>query len=299
MIAQSIGSHGFAHLKGFIHRGGEYVGICAGAYLPLPSSLQPFRQFNLSDTKIENIEFSRSSSVSSPRVAVSYGSCSVFHPVRGELALDYEGRRLLAPIYGGPIFREPERDRVVFRYSDFTASTEFQIDIDRARSVMLGRPGAIESLHGKGRLLLLGPHLEHPGYREANDVFLDLLRLRPVESKAGAGKESKGISNQALARSIADLKISVLGLENRSFLVGNKLWDGSRFLELIAAIERRADSLDENSTISVRSKLDQMRELLIRSPDASVSDPGEGPELLVDAARLCVDSHFAALRKNR
>jgi glutamine amidotransferase-like uncharacterized protein len=299
MIADSIGLHGFAHLKGFIHRGGEYVGMCAGAYLPLPSSIPPFNQFNLSHTKINNIEFSSSSSGSSPRLSVSYGSCSVIHPVRGEIAVDYQGKRLLAPIFGGPIFREPEREMVLLRYSDFTPSTEFQTDTDRAQSIMLGRPGGIESVHGKGRLVLLGPHLEHPRYREANDVFLDLLHMKSAEPYAGVGPESDGVGRQILAGSIADLKVSVLGLENRSFLVGKKLWDGSRFLELIAAIEKRVDSLNESEANSVRSKLDQMREILIRSPDASIGDPGEGPELLVDAARLCVDSHFAALRENR
>jgi glutamine amidotransferase-like uncharacterized protein len=299
MIADSIGPHGFAHLKGFIHRGGEYVGICAGAYLPLPSSIPPFNHFNLSRTRIHNIELSNPSPDSSPRLSVSYGSCSVFHPVRGEVAVDYEGRHLLAPIFGGPIFMEPEGETVLFRYLNFTASTEFQTDASRARLIMLGKPGGIESVHGKGRLVLLGPHLEHPRYRDANEVFLDLLQLRPAETKTRKSTEPERIDHQALAKTISDLKVSVLGLENRSFLIGNKLWDGSRFLELIAAIEKRVDSLDENQAISVGSKLDQMRELLIRSPDASIMDPGEGPDLLVEAARLCVDSHFAALRENR
>ena len=299
MIADAIGSHGFAHLKGFIHRGGGYVGVCAGAYLPLHSSIAPFDEFNLSGTKIENIDCAGPPANVSPRVAVAYGNCSIYHPVRGEVAVEQNGRQLLAPIYGGPIFREPDKDRVLFRYTGFTGATEFQIDESLARTIILGKPACVESGHGKGRLLLFGPHLEHPKYREANEAFLRLLGVKTISDNPKELPLTGQARNEILEKSVSDLKVAVLGLENRSFTVGNKLWDGSRFLELITAIEKRSGWLDDKLTEDISSKLDMMRELLIRSPGESVTDSLEGPDLLVEATRLCVDGHFAFMRKNR
>jgi hypothetical protein len=298
-IAASIGPHGFAHLKGYLHRGGAYVGICAGAYLPLHSSIPPFDQFNLSDTKIENIDCGGLAPGTSPRVAIPYGNCAVVHPVRGEVELDIEGRRLRAPIFGGPIFRRPGRDKVVMSYSGFTDSTEFQLAEDQARSLVLGRPAGIRTTHGKGELLLLGPHLEHPRYRESNEVFLKMAGIGSMALQSDDRPQERSAGDEALAKGIADLKVAVLGLENRSFLVGNKVWDGSRFLELINAIDGRSDSMDGASASTVLDKLDRVREALISSSESYTEDAVEGPDLLVEAARICVDSHFALMRKNR
>jgi len=298
-IAGSIGNHGFAHLKGFIHKGGGYLGICAGAYLPLHSSLPPFDQFNVSSTKIENIDCTRPAPGTSPRTAVSYGRCSIFHPVRGEVEVELDGRSVLAPIYGGPIFKEPDRDHVLLRYSRFTDSTEFQYDKSLAQSMMLGHPAGIESVHGKGRLLLFGPHLEHPKYPEANRIFLDLVGDYRRKIEGSAKTDELAPKASGLSRSIGDLKVAVLGLENRSFLVGRKLWDGSRLLELIAAIEKRAETVDDSTSSALEAKLDVVRESLVSSDSGEFADSLDGPELLVEAARVCVDNHFSVMRENR
>jgi hypothetical protein len=298
-IATSIGPHGFAHLKGYLHRGGAYVGICAGAYLPLHSSIPPFDKFNLSDTKIENIDCGGLAPGTSPRMAVPYGSCAVVHPIRGEVELDYDGNRLRAPLFGGPIFREHGRDRVVMSYSGFTGLTEFQLAEERARSIVLGRPAGIRAIHGNGELLLLGPHLEHPRYRESNEVFLKMLGIESRALRSDARSQERPAGDDGLVKGVADLKVAVLGLENRSFLVGNKVWDGSRFLELVSAIEKRAHSMDEVSTSAVLERLDRVRGILISSADSYSEDAVEGPELLVEATRICVDKHFALMRENR
>ena len=298
MIADSIGSHGFAHLKGFIHRGGGYIGICAGAYLPLHSSIPPLDQFNISTTKIENIDCTTPTPGTSPRVAVNYGSCSIIHPVRGEVTIANDNAQLIAPIYGGPIFMEPDRDRVLFRYSGFTSSTEFQMDAPRTRELVIGRPAVIESVHGKGRLLLLGPHLEHPKYRDANKAFLELTEGTDHGIREGVPK-AEGEPAASLVRSISNLRIAVLGLENRAFLVGNKLWDGSRFLELIAAIEKRSGFMDNRLADDIAHDLTQVRDYLVRSPSGAGDDSLEGPDLLVEAARKCIDGHFALMRNSR
>jgi glutamine amidotransferase-like uncharacterized protein len=54
-IAEGLGSKGSGKLRHFIEEGGLYIGTCAGAYLPLRSSMEFLNQFNFIDVKISNI----------------------------------------------------------------------------------------------------------------------------------------------------------------------------------------------------------------------------------------------------
>ena len=54
-IAEGLGTEGSDKLRSFIERGGLYIGTCAGAYLPLRSSMDYLNQFNFIDMKISNI----------------------------------------------------------------------------------------------------------------------------------------------------------------------------------------------------------------------------------------------------
>jgi glutamine amidotransferase-like uncharacterized protein len=295
-IARSLAGGGFSSIRDFVTRGGRYVGICAGAYLPLPSSIEPFSEFNLSSTKIENIDC-RLGGLESvpPRVAVKYGRCAIVHPVRGELRLGLDAEALNAPLYGGPIFREPEEDEVLLRYRAFTSNTEFQVGEEDAAMVVLGKPAALRSQVGKGELLLLGPHLEHPQYREANELFLKLLRITPSAQRP----MPRGEGERALERALADLKVATLGLENRSFVVGKKLWDGSRYLELQAAIAKRAWMMERDLATEISEDLERVRLSLLRLNVGIETDADDTTSLLVESARRCVDSHFQALRRSR
>lgn len=260
-IARSLQGEGFARLKDFISKGGKFAGVCAGAYLPLPSSVEPFSQFNLSSTKIENINC-RLTALDGlpPRAAVSYGDCAVVHPIRGEIDIDIDGHVLKAPIYGGPIFREPDEDRVLLRYRGFTPNTEFQFGIRVATDVMVGRPAAVRCMCGNGELLLFGPHLEHPSYPDANRVFMSLIGL----SASNTSNVESNLRESRMSGALADLKVAVLGLENRSFVVGKKLWDGSRYMELIDAIEKRAGSAGGDLANDISRDLERVRRDIVR-----------------------------------
>jgi len=297
-MANAFDGKGFSALTEFIRSGGLYVGVCAGAYLPLPSSIHPFRQFNMSSTRIENVSNEAlSRGATSTRIAVPYGSCSVIHPVRGEVLLRSDGESLAAPLYGGPIFREPVEDRVILRYSGFGSGTELQVDENAARSMVLGRPACVASRQSEGSLLLIGPHLEHPRYPEANRLFLKLARLptRPGrKSRRGPSRLGKG-----LAGAIADLKVAVLGLENRSFVVGEKMWDGGRLLELVSAIESYGGEAGPEEESRICDMLTTLAEELRTASDGTAVGNDADPELLVESARLCVDSHFREMAKGR
>ena len=54
-MAEGLGAEGSGKLKSFIEGGGLYIGTCAGAYLPLKSSMDFLNQFNFINVKISNI----------------------------------------------------------------------------------------------------------------------------------------------------------------------------------------------------------------------------------------------------
>jgi len=290
-IAESLRGPGFSRLKDFIISGGMYVGICAGAYLPLPSRIEPFDEFNISTTKIENIDCSVGPSEGNPRVSVRYGSCSIVHPVRGEVEISGNDSRACAPLHGGPVFKEPEADAVLLRYVGFGRDTEFQIEKDAAEAMILGRPAAIQCFHGRGRLMLFGPHLEHPSYQDANRILQTMLGLTMSRTKP----PEPGKIPVKLAKTLADLKVAALGLEGRHFLVGRKLWDAGRFLELVRAIEKRAWSLGPEDAAVIQLDLGEARGILLRAEAGNESEIDQATVLLLESARACVDSHFRFL----
>jgi len=297
-IADALKGQGFRNLREFILKGGMFVGICAGAYLPLPSSVEPLSDFNISTTKIENIRCeARRGSSYSPREAVPYGNCSIVHPIRGPIEIaDGSRKSIVAPLYGGPVFKEPKKDAVMMRYNSFTPETEFQLDRAMVEAMMLNKPAVIRVIHGDGSLVLFGPHLEHPRYPQANNLF---LRLLGYDGSAQPSRDAMPVPERSrrteLYRSISDFKVAVLGLENRSFTVGHKAWDGSRLLEIVSAIEKRGWTLSSARSKLVASDLGRVRDLLVGMKVGVESDADEATYLLVEAARTCVDNHFMVL----
>lgn len=295
-IASALADRGFASLREFVHGGGRYVGVCAGAYLPLPSKIEPMSGFNISETRIRNVRSESAETADySPRFSVRYGSCSVFHPIRGEVEIGNGTERFVAPIYGGPVFSEPQVDRSVLRYLSFTHRTSFQVEPHVAEQIMIDQPAVVTCDYGDGQLVLSGPHMEHPSYPRANECFLRLAGLSG-RSQACCRSPDGTREPKSLDRSLADLKVAVLGMERESFLVGTKQWDGGRMLELAGAIENRKASLDNDAAQAVSVLLDRSREELMSAGPENVDDSDSAPALLVEAARLCVDHHFRAKR---
>ena len=294
-IASSLAPRGFSAIEAHVRGGGMYIGACAGAYLPLPSRISPFDTFNLSSTRIRNLApVPDETAESSPRTGLRYGSCSIVHPVRGEVVVGDGVRSFTAPIFGGPVFREPESDRVLFRYASFTDRTLFQTERARAETMMLGAPAVVSVSVGDGTMVLAGPHLEHPGYPEANRVFVQLAGL--ARGNAEPRKAHAKEIDKSLVRSLADLKVAVVGMERESFLVGAKLWDAGRLLDLVQAVDKRRDAMDRDTSQAVVSLLDEAREHLMSIGPHRVADSDSAPAKLVEAARLCVNRHFEAMK---
>ena len=300
-IASALSTDGFARLKLFIRSGGRYVGICAGAYLPLPTSVPPMSEFNLCSTKIENIVRGLPTNESEPpRLSVGYCDKRIIHPVRGEVLLSWGDVSVKAPVYGGPIFREPTDERVMGRFSGFTEKTEVQIDAQSATSMVLGMPAIIEARYGKGRMLLLSPHLEHPLYPEANLLFMGLLGL-PVGGvqNTAVTQPAADSSKGELSRAVANLAVSLHGLEGQSFVIGNKIWDSERFLVLLEAVRKRSVSLPEEVEGGLAARLHSIRMSLLDTPlDASGSIDAVLDSLMC-VTRDCVNLRFEQMSDGR
>jgi len=301
-MASALSGNGFAELRRYIDAGGKYVGVCAGAYLPLPTSVPPLNEFNLCAVKIENIAPSTPPLIEdSPRLSVPYCDRRIVHPVRGKMTLRVGSASLMAPVFGGPIFRESAEGRVIGRFEGLTESTEIQTSLEHATEIVVGRPAIVEARHGNGSILLLSPHLEHPEYPEANSVFLDLLGLCSQEVSDSVGLHRDRMNDRSsLSRAAADLSVAIRGLEGRAFLVGNKLWDVERLLVLSEAIRKRASHIvpdDANGELADRVEAVRISVVGLEADDI------EGMESLLDTltgvARDCVNLMFESARARR
>jgi hypothetical protein len=299
-IARGLSGGCCQEIEAFIRGGGLYVGVCAGAYIPLPSSISPLDAFNLSSTKIENIvagDFQIPGD--SERVSQRYCDRTIIHPVRGEVCLDADDG-VVAPLYGGPIFREPSEDAVLFRYCGFTARSQFNIERRRAMGMVVGRPAAVKSRLGDGALLLIGPHLEHPGYPEANRRFLQLLGMDAADQQSRPMPKSRSFPvDMMLRRALADLKVAIHGLENRSFLIGRKLWDAERLLVLHSAIDSRLPYVSGPEAAPLAADLREARDALALPDDDGSVAVEHALETLMSVARRCVNMRFEQLRPCR
>ena len=161
---------------------------------------------------------------------------------------------------------------------------------------MLGAPAVVSSRVGDGTMILAGPHLEHPGYPEANSVFIDLSGVRRGKVNETMGARARR-PDASVDRSLADLKVAILGMERESFLVGAKLWDGGRLLELVQAIDKRKELHGPRTRPrpSCPSWTTPARTLLTLGPHR-VADSDSAPARLIEAARLCVNSYFKTMK---
>ncbi|HDP96368.1 MAG TPA: hypothetical protein ENN25_01570 [Euryarchaeota archaeon] len=245
-IAQLFGKDGLETLKNRISEGTGYVGICAGAYLPLRSSVSPLSSFNLTDIRISNLTSNVPDDLIDPdRYTVPYGCSLVYHPVRG--AVSFSGDvSLEAPLYGGPFMIPQNGSRVRLIFESLSSRSEPLIDRDRCEELISGKAGCIEYTFGEGRLLLLSPHLEHPEYPEANEYLTRLLADFPIRSYSEAGRPigSRSVELPQLKRIVADLMARSSALDFHSWKVGIKYWESEKMLFFVEAIRRRLKKLN-------------------------------------------------------
>ena len=159
-LARAVGKKGLESMRKFVHRGGRYVGSCAGAYLPLRTSLSPLSHFNMVNLRIRNIGEKSDDNVKS---YTPYGERCIIHPFRGDVIVRLDGQSMRAPVFGGPIFEWSDEVKILGVYEKVTEATQLFMDEGRVIELISGYPAVVRAETGRGDMLLMGPHLEYPG----------------------------------------------------------------------------------------------------------------------------------------
>ncbi|MBD3321492.1 MAG: hypothetical protein GF350_10405 [Chitinivibrionales bacterium] len=260
-IAQGLGRKGADRIGRFVRNGGIYLGACAGAYLPLKSSLYPLNMFNFVQARITNLTKNLPDpKTDSDKFCTAYGCSYVFHPVREDIVIklvtpDADTGSITAPLYGGPGIVPSQDVEVLAVYRDFTDRTEFLVDENLACDSIIGYAAAVRKRHGKGAFYLFGPHFEHPDYEDANRYLFSIMRT--MHGKAGFTPAcvhdkpvtcSTPVSRRVyldFLKHISNARIVALALERTSYTwhIGRKVYDPEKIRVFIEAVWKRAQAL--------------------------------------------------------
>ncbi len=278
-VAEGLGEEGSGKLRGFIEGGGLYIGTCAGAYLPLRSSMDFLNQFNFIDVKISNISrrLSEIERLTLQRVACSsYGCDFVYHVVREDVVLEMvngfqaDGRReMIAPLFGGPVMLPSEDIEPIATYKGFTKKTKFLVQEELAEKTLIGNIAVAKKSMGRGHLYVFGPHFEHPHYPSCNLFLAEIIYKeqngKPANSKKDFSGDSKNrIKGEALGKLLKDLKrelsnsrIMGSGMNDFSihWWIGNKYYEPEKISVFINTVWDKLKDLESIPDLEVDKNL--------------------------------------------
>jgi len=299
-IAETFGESGLAALKDKISRGMGYLGICAGAYLPLKSSIVPLSSFNLISAKISNISSALPAGIADPnKFSVRYGCSFVFHPARGPVKLSGD-MDLVAPIYGGPFLIPSNGETAHLAFAGMTEGTELLADRELYERVSRGKAACIEGRYGKGRVVAIAPHLEHPDYPQANEYLRNLILDFPSGERMESLRTGDIANGRELRSTVADLRVLANALDSRTWKIGVKYWESDKLLFYIDAIRKRITRDGDRSTaptevLACLKNAKRDLKTLQECDDEQIL--GSAIESLSAGASLFLTAHFARLHE--
>jgi hypothetical protein len=290
-----IGSPGVRCIRQFIERGGTYVGICAGTYFALTFHHDPYPWLNLVEGTISNFSAHPPSNLRMPhKYTVPYREGFVFHPVRDEVILEYKGAPLSAPLYGGPGILTADADSLA-RYAHFSSKTSYLCAKSHASTVLLGTTAVLSRTWKRGRLLLFGPHFEHPHFPQANTELISLLSTvtprgypRPSIGESITGHE-KTVWLKDLKRWISNGRLAAFGLQNYHWKIGEKIYDPERLAYFFQTSFQLVKSLEEVPTLRGAYDLPERAQKMALQTRALGPDPQHAERLLETLKKVTAD----------
>jgi len=276
-VAEALGPSGADAIFKFVHRGGLYIGSCAGAYLPMKSSKKPLDLFNFVDVKITNLSKLLPPPVKkSFKFCTSYGCEFIFHPVREEVSLKASNNamsfcplRFKAPLYGGPGMTVTDPTVILATYHCFTSNTSFLVSEALAGEILLEKAAVVRIPVGKGLFYLFGPHLEHPKFPMANQFVSDIILWESSASKYPdvpdsfsnksidpvrevSGKEKKTVVMD-IKRELSNSRIVALNLEflPLRWMIGKKIYEPEKVRVFLESMWSRIRSLEQMDRLYV------------------------------------------------
>ena len=278
-VAEGLGGEGSGKLRSFIEGGGLYIGTCAGAYLPLRSSMNFLSQFNFIDVKISNISrrLSEPERHSLQKVACSsYGCDFIFHVVREDVVLEmangYQAngkKEIVAPLYGGPSMLPSEDIEPIATYKGFTKKTKFLIEEKLANDTLVGKIAIAKKAIGNGNLFIFGPHFEHPQYPDANGIITQIILKESKENEKNSLKNEIPSSKippsflKELRRELSHSRIVAFGLEGIpiEWMIGNKWYEPEKIRVFLEAMWKRLKYVEAGKEVGLSQ----------REPDGMIS----------------------------
>jgi len=278
-IAEGLGEAGSGKLRRFIEGGGLYIGTCAGAYLPLRSSMEFLNQFNFIDVKISNISrrLSETERHTLQRVACSsYGCDFVYHVVREDVVLEMVNgfqrggkKEVVAPLYGGPSMLPSGDIEPIATYKGFTKKTKFLVEEELAEKTLIGNIAVAKKSMGKGHLYVFGPHFEHPHYPSCNLFLAEIIDKEQNGKRANTKKDFSGdsknrIKGEALGELLKDLKrelsnsrIMGSGMDDFSihWWIGNKYYEPEKISVFVNTVWDKLKDLESMADLEVDKSL--------------------------------------------
>jgi len=281
-VAKSLGKEGGQNIKAFVEQGGTYIGSCAGAYLPMNSSKKPLDWFNFVDVKITNLSKTLPlAEIKTCKFCTSYGCDFVFHPVREAVALkttSFYGKEtpieFTAPLYGGPGMKAGDPSWVVAVYNGFTPKTSFLTSRKIAEKTLINNAAVIRVPYNNGSFYLLGPHLEHPKFKEANQFIIDAvisetcmvqnrgtskyrLESTPLKEKI-TGKQAKELL-LSIRRELSNSRIVAGSLEFLpiQWLIGQKVYEPQKVRVYLESMFKRLKALEKNKVLILKPGLNE------------------------------------------
>jgi len=274
-IAEGLGAEGSNKLRSFVERGGLYIGSCAGAYLPLRSSMDFLNRFNFINVKISNISRRLSEAERIPfekHACSSYGCEFVFHVVREDVILEmvngYQRDRekeMIAPLFGGPSMLPSEDIEPIAIYKGFTKKTKFLVEEGLAEKTLIGNIAVAKKSMGKGQLYIFGPHFEHPHYPACNLFLAEIIcknqNGRPQTIQRDfSGVRTKGEALRGLLkdlkRELSNSRIMASGMDDISthWLIGSKYYEPEKIDVFINAVWNKLKGLESMPGLEMEEK---------------------------------------------
>ena len=278
-IAEGLGAEGSDKLREFIETGGLYIGTCAGAYLPLRSSMDFLNQFNFIDVKISNISrrLTEPERHSLQKVACSsYGCDFIYHVAREDVLLEMvnghqsDGKKeIVAPLYGGPSMLPSKDIEPLAIYKGFTKKTKFLVEEELAEKTLLGNIAIAKKSMGKGHLYIFGPHFEHPHYPSCNLFLAEIIykeengKPHPIQKDFPEtlpnrikGETLKGLLKD-LKRELSNSRIIASGMNDFTirWLIGNKYYEPEKIGIFINTVWGKLKDLESIPDLEVDSIL--------------------------------------------
>lgn len=274
-VAENIGEKGARNIETFVKQGGIYIGSCAGAYLPMKSSKKPLDLFNFVDVKITNLSKTLPiAEIKSCKFCTDYGCDFIFHPVREAVGLKttsfYDKAKpsvFEAPLYGGPGMDALDPSWVLAKYHEFSPKTSFLTSQEIAQKTLISHGAVVRVPFDLGCFYLLGPHLEHPGFKHANQFIIDAVirettqetdpagskDLQPNEpGEKLTGKDAKQLL-LSIRRELSNSRIVAGSLEFLpvQWVIGQKVYEPQKVRVYLEAMWKRLRLLEKNKELSL------------------------------------------------